>query len=101
MITKEVLDHWGKTWLRAFMWYCGDDVCNCSQPKIIKQSPNWNMGYPWVRQDSVWEGTFRSDGEDYELLVQELKDAAARYDIPLTDDIGFSGERLYEQRHNL
>lgn len=56
-------EDWGQAKVVAELWRCGDDVCDCSQPKVYRQGPNRRAGYPWVTRELLWAGTFRTDGE--------------------------------------
>jgi hypothetical protein len=60
------------------LWWCGDDVCNCRQPRIDKRKVS-NGGWPNAYLiDTPWEGTFFTDGgdiEDWILANQEGRDA--------------------------
>ncbi len=75
---------YGKVYVKANMWYCGDEVCNCTQPRIEIMGPNpltAIRSWSFVR---LWEGTFRSDGERDMLRAQrvELIDACRLFRIP-------------------
>ena len=81
-------EEWESGYVVALVWYCGDDDCACYQPLIEQVSPNHKVGYPWVRRETLWSGTFVSTGYGwpdevtYESLVHELKQAAK--DHPVT-----------------
>jgi hypothetical protein len=52
---------WAVPRLVAELWWCGDDRCDCTQPQIVRLTPNTVMGYPWVHREAVWEGEFLTD----------------------------------------
>jgi len=54
---------WGSEHLSAYVWYCGDEVCDCSQAQVVRVGPNRTAGPPWVTREPVWEGQFYSDDE--------------------------------------
>lgn len=61
----------------AYVWWCGDEDCNCYQARIIER----NMSGSWPRglKQEVWKGSFcTGDAEDFpgELATAELNRAA-------------------------
>jgi hypothetical protein len=65
--------------VRAYMWWCGDPVCDCTQPvveRITKRSDG--PGYAFER---LWEGTFCSRDTEQDPARQwvELIEARARF----------------------
>ena len=88
---------WAKVWIEAYIWWCGDDICNCTQPKLDRVSPNHHgIGYPWIRRMNLWSGTFVSDRDGDELAVQEgeINEIANRFGITLDRD--YCGRRIYD-----
>jgi hypothetical protein len=77
-------DNWGRTYLEAQIWHCGDEICNCYQPQIDEISPNCSAGYPWIRRKEIWRGTFCSDPshEEYEAMIRELTEKAKNLGVP-------------------
>ena len=82
------LQEWESGYVVAYVWYCGDEECACYQPVIQQVSPNREAGYPWVRREALWSGTWVTtagiwgewpDGVTYDSLVEELKQAAKDY----------------------
>lgn len=81
---------WEAERIEGLIWWCGDYECDCIQPQILRISPNREAGYPWVRRETLWEGTFVSiggtgypDGVDYETLQAELRAACEKvFGIP-------------------
>lgn len=71
-------------YLYAGTWWCGDDVCDCTQPQIeiILSDP------PWPKREMLWEGSFRCDREPAEKLEddRELASACERFGIPWAAD---------------
>lgn len=86
MISDEDRKRWAATRLEARLWWCGDDVCCCYQPQIDLLTPNLGAGYPWIRREEVWRGTFISDPSFEELvgLEKELAEAGEKFGAPLT-----------------
>lgn len=82
------LAEWARTLLVAGMWSCEDEDCDCTQPQIDRITPNREAGYPWIRREAVWRGTFRSQADLDERLAQraELAAAAAERGITLDED---------------
>jgi len=79
---------WVKGRTEARIWWCGDYECDCIQPRIERVTPNREAGYPWIRRETLWEGTFVSTGQDssgypdgvtYESLIEELREASKAY----------------------
>ena len=53
------------TWIPVvefYVWWCGDDVCDCTQAQIVRRRPN-ETDPRFQRIDLLWKGTFFSDGE--------------------------------------
>lgn len=80
---------WNRPRIVASMWWCGDEVCNCTQPQIELRKPNHEAGYPWVRIVGLWKGTFHSEASYEESREQraELTRAAAQYGIVVDRDL--------------
>lgn len=72
--------------IQAYIWWCGDDVCDCTEPLIDVITPNEKAGYPWIERTTIWRGTFRSrDSERGGDPQEELIAACDRYGIkPIT-----------------
>lgn len=85
---------WETERLVAYIWWCGDDHCDCTQPRIDHISPNRKASYPWIHSKNVWSGTFQSDGEGRPEQRIELEEAAKRCGITLmgTDDDAHYGQ---------
>lgn len=83
---------WVKERTEARMWWCGDYDCDCVQPHIERITPNREAGYPWIRRDVIWEGTFvcqdsgYPEGVTYETLVEELLAACRERGIDPPDE---------------
>lgn len=67
--------------IEAYIWYCGDEICDCTQPVIEKIEPNLKVGFPWVMRTRLWEGTFYSQPSFDERRQQdaELEEAKKIY----------------------
>lgn len=66
----------------AELWWCGDPVCDCTQPIIEEVTPVTNdIGIRWFRRNRIWEGSFHSQASREELEAQwkELTEAAEKY----------------------
>lgn len=74
---------WGKTYLAARMWQCGDEVCDCTQPMIEIITPNMVAGAPWIHRKTLWQGAFHSEATIEERAEQEseLRKAMEKYKI--------------------
>lgn len=76
---------WEQSYVYATIWNCGDDDCQCYQPRIYRSSPNLKVGRPWRIQEMLWEGTFASFGDfplsgaTHESLEAELREAVKAY----------------------
>lgn len=66
---------WEDTYEESYIWYCGDEICDCYQPVIEEVSPNRKAGHPWVKRRRVWEGTFfsRPHLEEHKEMAEELR----------------------------
>lgn len=70
----------------AEMWWCGDDDCDCHQPRIVEFRTDWRG---WRRDFRVIEeGPFHSypDAEEWEEMRQWLHDACARHGVEYPED---------------
>lgn len=81
-------EKWDKSYVVAEIWDCGDEECDCIQPVINRATPNRTAGYPWIKWERLWEGTFVTqggiwggmpEGVTYETLVEDLRAATAEY----------------------
>ena len=73
--------------VEGFIWWCGDPVCDCTRPQIIRWIAPTRSGEPgsygW-HQELLWEGTFVSQyggGDDRSMQMPELREAAARFGL--------------------
>lgn len=75
---------WTRPRYDAGLWWCGDEVCDCYQPKITLRTPNLTTGPPWDRLTPIWEGTFTSgpSGDEYRAMQSELAAECERKGIP-------------------
>jgi hypothetical protein len=79
-----VSDDWAESYepaptrmrIEAYVWYCGDDWCNCSEAVLEEITPNPRVGLPWIERRRLWEGEFRTDGE--QGATTDLNREAAR-----------------------
>lgn len=76
---------WEDTYLVGYIWWCGDEQCDCTQPVIERVSPNLRAGRLWIHRESVWQGSFHSQVEPAESVQQrrELWEAVATMDEPV------------------
>ena len=80
------------TKLVAELWCCDDELDGlCYEPRIDRTRPH-PVTKGFVLREEVWRGTFVNEPEpaEYEAIKQELRDAAARYGIPLTEEEGWT-----------
>lgn len=73
-----------RSYLYAHIWWCGDEVCDCTQPVIERFAPNPLDSRFW-KQERLWEGTFHTQAtlEEASEQVRELEAAAKQYGIEL------------------
>lgn len=72
----------------AEMWYCGDEVCECSQPEINRLTPN--RYYPQcVDRETIEKGPFYSGAAMVEIEEQckWLLEAARRHNVANLEEI--------------
>jgi hypothetical protein len=76
-------ERWLKGRVTAYVWYCGDETCDCTQPVVERITPNLEAGFPWIRRERLWTGTFRSGADPEESAAQraELAEAAAKFGV--------------------
>lgn len=60
----------GETHLLGYIWWCGDEYCNCLQARIERRTRRTDAR--WFAVEDVWEGTFFTDGEGYAQARAEL-----------------------------
>jgi len=48
--------------IEGYVWYCGDDWCDCSEPVIAEVYAN-RLVPRAIIPIAIWQGTFRTDGE--------------------------------------
>lgn len=46
--------------VRAYEWWCGDEVCDCTQYRIERVLPRWTAYGTRYDRELVWEGQFMS-----------------------------------------
>lgn len=75
--------------LHASVWWCGDETCDCTQPKIERLTPNHRAGYPWICREEVWSGKFLTATGDYSAEEREalqfaaFREACRWYGVPI------------------
>jgi hypothetical protein len=64
----------------ASMWWCGDPVCDCTQPVVERITALGPGDGPPFRFERLWAGTFCSGDTEHAPIVQwrELLAAAER-----------------------
>jgi len=73
----------------AFMWYCGDEVCECSQPVVEQYT--YRSDYlgrrKLIDRKRLWEGTFRAgaDAGESEAQRRELVAECERRGLPVPE----------------
>jgi len=84
------MSHSYPTETKAFMWYCGDEVCECSQPVIERFSyrEDWLGRRTFIDRKRLWEGQFHSEAEPDERAGQlrELAEECERRGIAVPDE---------------
>lgn len=82
--------------LVARLWWCEDEVCDCTQYIIERVSQN-PLDRRFFHRSRLWEGEFVSEGAGWadegqqERRRQAYRVAAAEFGIELNEDL--SGER--------
>lgn len=61
-------------------------MCDCHEPQIDKIEPNIEAGYPWIKRQPVWRGTFEGEGQGIQGMLAELAAAAQENGIALDED---------------
>ena len=75
---QEVID-WQSTKIIAQVWNCGDEICDCNHGVIERITPNESSGYPWIKREMIYDGIFHSNGEGYNEIEKDLKEAVDRF----------------------
>ena len=62
------------------MWWCGDDVCDCTMPRVCRYTRNERLHWA-VNTEVIESGPFYSAAsrEEYQEQIAWLRDAAQRY----------------------
>ena len=69
----------------VYMWWCGDDYCDCTQPIVEIRSTEIPFSFGWTAPTRIAEGPFLSQGygaaEPEEIKAQKkwLRDAEKWY----------------------
>lgn len=75
----------------AYFWSCGDEVCDCWEPRIYRGTGKFDTvaGKTMECMETVWTGTFFSgpEPEDWATMKQELREAADRFGAEIQTDI--------------
>ena len=77
--------------MRAQVWRCGDEVCDCTQARIEGATQRGPGGSPWY-EHALWMGTFRT-GWPYEYGEAERAEGGP------TTELNREARRL-RKRHN-
>lgn len=57
------IDHQGPLVdVKGYIWWCGDNWCNCTQAKIVARFRNL-ADSRWIVPRLLWAGPFHTDGE--------------------------------------
>ena len=71
-----VCEPWDAGCIQAHIWHCGDDTCDCYQPRIDHLVPihHPSLGRPGYRIETLWEGSFISGPtlDEMKMLRREL-----------------------------
>lgn len=71
--------------IKAEIWWCGDSDCDCQQPQITLFIPNRlskGLFLPFI----LWEGSYETEGENYNNQVKELKEKCEEWGLSLKDN---------------
>jgi len=79
--------------IEVYLWWCQDEVCDCTQPMVDVILPNV---YPFqskaLQRQNIWKGNFQSEyggrleSEEYEQRDKELKAAAKLFNVTLNEN---------------
>lgn len=63
---------------QGYVWWCGDDWCDCYQATIEHRTPN-PIDRRWAIVDTAWQGGFYTgdEGDEHSTAVLELRRAHA------------------------
>ena len=77
---------WGDNGTYLTLWDCGDDVCDCHQPQLVRQTKRDDGG--GYKSEMLWEGTFHSQpsAEEWEEFRREGREAMEKYKPDFVDD---------------
>lgn len=84
---------WAQPRIVASIWWCGDEWCDCTQPVIERITPNREVGYPWIRRETLWSGKFLSctsehtEEERDRLQHEPLREECRRIGIPVPGEL--------------
>lgn len=81
-------EEWETERVLAHMWWCGDEYCNCFLPIIERITPNHVLGFPCIKREFIWEGSFISQPstEDYAQMAEELRQACLEHGVPVPEE---------------
>ncbi len=77
--------------IRAYIWSCEDEVCDCTQPCIEVVGPNLLFGYPAIIWHTIWQGDFFSptnecSTEELKAREAEFRAVVSQFGLPKLDD---------------
>jgi len=84
---------WRQPRLVARIWWCGDEVCDCTQPVIELVVPDREAGHPRIRRAELWTGKFLTGTYGYtpeergRLQYEPLREECHRFGIPVPKDL--------------
>ena len=81
--------------LVGYVWYCGDEWCDCSEPRINSYKPGDFNGPLMLNPKRVWSGTFQTDGDGWRDANQ-YKDAPSS-----TTELNRMAQHLRRHHHDL
>lgn len=85
-------ERWRTSEVVAYVWWCGDEQCDCTEPVIVRVTPNLEAGYPWVRREALWTGQFLSSTFEYSAEERErlqyapLRAACSSHGVPIPEE---------------
>ena len=84
--------------LFAEMWWCGDEICDCTQPQIVERSTVSFRHPAWKGPIVIEQGDFHSQADRDECVSQWdwLIEAAKRHKVANLEEIVKEREHIFQ-----
>lgn len=78
MMTRKIYAEW---------WWCGDEECDCHQPRMVMRSDEHFHNPAWKPPISVSVGPFYSapEPDDWKEMIEWMKDACEKRGLEVPD----------------